>query len=330
MIQEIQIVVPPVSGGVFDFGLKLVNNFDSTKTRLVSLSKENASQWRIQRDEAVFLQLSSYGFEKRGTPLWLMREIERRRKHIRHLGVFFHELYAFGPPWTSSFWLSPMQRHISRRLVEMSDFWMTNREGSCQWLVRFAGEKPHAVLPVFSNVGELDTLPRKRLRKLIVFGGAGLRQATYLAAGERLFAWANSASLEIHDIGMPISDRQLADTLRGKGVVLHGRLDIDGISRAMKEAMFGLLAYPVGYVAKSGVFAAYCGHGMCPVLLSQTYGAADGLVAGRHYLQGVPGRSVDADHVATIAEAAFVWYQPHRLQKHIDAIHGFLGDREGR
>ena len=300
------------SGGVYDFTCKLREAIDPDSVRLVHLSKENAVDWKVEPGDSVILQLSGYGFDKRGAPLWLLDEIKRRRKHIKTLGIFFHELYAFGLPWSSSFWLSPVQRHISRRLAEMSDFWITSREGSAQWLKRFAGEKPHAVLPVYSTIGEPDSFTEVRSSKVVVFGSPGLRQATYRAAGEKLFDWAKQVSLEIHDIGTPITDEQLSATLSAEGVIQHGRLDDEAVRRLMQDALFGLLAYPVEYVAKSSVFAAYCAHGICPVLISHNYAKADGLVAGNHYLPGLT-EAGDFLQAASIGQAAWGWYQPHGL-----------------
>ena len=185
------VVSPQKAGGVYDFACKLQEAIGQDVARLVPLSRESAADWEVGPDESVFLQMSGYGFDKRGAPLWLLHEIEKRRTHIKTLGIFFHELYAVGPPWTSSFWLSPVQRRISRRLAGLSDFWMTNREGSEQWLRRFSGDKPHAVLPVFSNVGETVTPARPRLPRIVVFGNPGLRQKTYQAADDKLFDWAN-------------------------------------------------------------------------------------------------------------------------------------------
>jgi hypothetical protein len=321
----IHLVVPPQqTGGVFDFACKLKEAIGQDAVRLVHLSKENAADWKVGPGESVVLQLSGYGFDKRGAPLWLLRAIEKRRMHIRTLGVFFHELYAFGPPWSSSFWLSPVQRHIARRLAELSDFWMTSREGSAQWLRRFAGDKHHAVLPVFSTIGVPDSLAQARLPKVVVFGSAGLRQATYQAAGDKLFAWTRQASLEIHDIGAPITDTRMAETLRANGVIQHGRLNDREIRRLMQDARFGLLAYPVEYVAKSSVFAAYCAHGMCPLLISSNYAQADGLVAGSHYLPGVPDAG-DLSQAASIGQAAWRWYQPHDLNIHASTLLELMG-----
>lgn len=321
----IHFVVPAQrGGGVYDFACKLQGAIGPHAVRLVHLSKDSVANWKVGNDAAVFLQLSGYGFDKRGTPMWLLRAIEERREYIKTLGVFFHELYAFGPPWSSSFWLSPVQRHIVRQLAETSDFWMTSREGSAQWLHRYAGDKPHAVLPVFSTIGEPDSLAQTRLPRIIVFGSAGLRQAAYRAAGEKLFAWAKRASLEIHDVGAPVADERLSEILRTNNVVLHGRLDEQAVRCLMQDAQFGLLAYAVEYVAKSSVFAAYCAHGMCPVLISKNYVQADGLMAGMHYLPGVP----DAETISaavTIGQTAWTWYQPHRLACHTESMLGLLG-----
>ena len=320
----IHLIVPPLeSGGVYDFACKLRDAIGHSLACLVHLSSANANRWKVDRDDVVFLQLSGYGFDNRGMPLWLLHEMKRRRNLIKSFGVFFHELYAFGPPWSSSFWLSPVQRHIARRLAEMSGFWMTSREGSAQWLERFAGDKPHAVLPVFSTIGEPNELVRARLPKVIVFGSPGLRQATYQAAGANLFAWATRASLEIHDIGAPVPDRQLVEMLRSNGVVLHGRLDDKETRRAMASSMFGLLAYPVEYVAKSSVFAAYAAHGLCPILISKNYMQADGLMSNIHYLPGISYITAIGDS-GTVGQAALRWYQPHGMNKHIDTINEFI------
>jgi hypothetical protein len=250
--------------------------------------------------------------------------MERQRHKIRKFGVFFHELYAFGPPWKSEFWLSPVQRHVVRRLAEMSDFWMTNREGSAQWLCRYAGHKPHAVLPVFSNVGEPQSLPIARNCRLVVFGSTGLRTITYQAAGKELFQWAKQQSIEIHDVGSSITDPQIMATLTANDVIQHGRLGADKISDLMRDARFGVIAYPVAAIAKSSVFAAYCAHGLCSVVLSKEYAPSDALLAGQHYLPGVPCGIVDIDKAQQVGEGAWGWYQSHSIACHGNALRYFL------
>jgi hypothetical protein len=310
----------PVRGGVSDY-VDVCLEHDSEHEKL-SLEKKTALHTPLS--DQCLLHYSGYGYANRGTPLWLLNKVKTDRPHIKTLGIFFHELYAFGPPSGSAFWLSPVQRHIVRRLAEISDFWVTNREGSAQWLRQFASNKPHAVLPVFSNVGEMPAYIPERAPKIVVFGGAGLRTSTYRAAGEALFSWAREQELELHDIGPPVDDPVLSASLQGAGVVQHGRLEPEEVSKQLSNALFGILAYPVDYVAKSGVFAAYCAHGMCPVLISKRHEPVDGLVTGNHYLAGLPVGAIQHSIVQNIGSASWDWYQPHRAMAHLATLKRLL------
>lgn len=315
------LVAQAKSGGVYDFSRRLVEALGDERATLSHLGKNEAEGWEVDPGDCVILQMSGYGFERRGAPLWLLRALEERRARISRLGVFFHELFAFGPPWSSSFWLSPFQRHISRRLAEMSDFWMTSREGSAAWLRRFANTKANAVLPVFSSVGESIDLPSTRERRVIVFGSPELRFQAYQSSGDALFAWANQHSLEIHDVGAPFPKAQpLSKVMRKARVVQHGLLASHDVSSLMVNARFGLVAYPVEYVAKSSVFAAYCAHGLCPILLKTSPTEADGLVPFLNYLPKLPSLAIDAE---TVGRNAWEWYQPHNLHCHADLTKSF-------
>lgn len=310
----------PNPGGVVDH-VDLCVGHDSGQGKL-AIEKQAAVHALLP--EQCLLHYSGYGYAKRGAPLWLLHELQIDRPQIKTLGVFFHELYAFAPPSSSAFWLSPVQRYIARRLAEMSDFWLTNREASAQWLRRFAGNKPHVALPVFSNVGEMPAYMPERAPKIVVFGSAGVRISTYRAAGESLFSWAREQGFELHDIGPAIDDPVLSVSLRCAGVVQHGRLETAEVSRQLSDAMFGVLAYPVDYVAKSGVFAAYCAHGVCPVLISKRYEPTDGLVTGNHYLAGLPVGAIQHNIVQNIGSAAWDWYQPHRVMAHVNTLKRLL------
>ena len=304
----------PNPGGVTDFVDVIMRQQGVLATKL-AMSKNNAP---VFFPEHCLLHYSGYGFAKRGAPLWLLHKLENDRAKIKTLGIFFHELYAFGMPWNSSFWLSPVQRHIAIRLAKLSDFWITNREGSAQWLERFAGNKPHAVMPVFSNIGEMPSYSSVRAPKVVVFGGVALRRATYQAAGESLFVWANQQGFELHDIGPAINDPLLAKSLNHAGVIEHGCLNAEDVSKQLADASFGVVVYPVNYVAKSGVFAAYCAHGVCPILISKSNVEADGLVAGHHYLTGMPDAKVNSN--TTVGQKAWEWYQPHNVLSHANTL----------
>src|SRR5262245_52331834 len=69
----------------------------------------------LRSDATALLHYVGYGYADRGCPFWLVQGLEqwRRRGGGRRLVTMFHELYAFGPPWRSSFWTMPLQRSIA-------------------------------------------------------------------------------------------------------------------------------------------------------------------------------------------------------------------------
>ncbi len=314
-------LLSPKQGGVLDYvDVCLSQDFEASEK--LTITKEQVLS--IHLPEHCLLHYSGYGFTNRGAPLWLLNKVKTDRARIKNFGVFFHELYAFGPPWGSAFWLSPVQRHIARRLAEMSDFWITNSEASSSWLCKFASQKPHALLPVFSNVGEMQAYEPERIPKIVIFGGEHLRTKTYINAGVSLFEWAKNDGLIIHDIGPNITNREVSYLLQREGVIQHGRLDSESVSAYLKTAMFGVVAYQSNCAAKSGVFASYCAHGVCPVLISSNFDTADGLIASQHYIAGIPNHSILPKKSKIIGAKAWHWYQAHKVRKHISTIQSLL------
>ena len=169
---------PAVSGGVHDYCTTLASVLSWEVIR-VTHSDAGQAAW----PERLLVHYSGYGYSRRGAPLWLLRELESRRPSLHTLGIWFHEVHASGPPWSSAFWLSPAQRHIARRLAELSDFWIANLGLSAEWLTQGAGYRPHAVLPVCSNVGEEPELRAERSPAIVILGGAPVRTATYRDIG---------------------------------------------------------------------------------------------------------------------------------------------------
>ncbi len=284
----------------------------------------------------VLLQYVGYGYEKRGCPLWLVRALRdwekaktlkpeklkwgdrgrgpedggrRPEAGRRHLVTMFHELYAMGWPWQSSFWTSPVQRWIAQALARSSDHCFTNRKASATWLA--AGLRSPvssiSVLPVFSNVGEPEELPQwdERPPRMIVFGSASQRRQVYAGHRAELERACQSMNLvEIVDIGAPLKIPPLAVPVLQLGI-----LSAPQVSREMLLARAGFFVYPTAYLGKSGVFAAYAAHGLIPVTFCANQGSnEDGLKADEHYLFA---SAVEKDEVGTIAANLQDWYHTH-------------------
>jgi len=93
-----------------------------------------------------------------------------------------------------------------------------------------------------------------------------------------------------------------------------GMLSAIEMAALLMESRIGYLDYFDGYLAKSGIFAAYCAHGLVPLLLRNNHSEADGLEPGKHFWTatalpsetGVVAQRSVADHVRK-------WYGRHSV-----------------
>src|SRR5205814_809339 len=101
----------------------------------------------------------------------------------------------------------------------------------------------------------------------------------------------------------------------GTPIISKGVLPRNAVSELLQRARFGFVAYPLDFIGKSGVFAAYAAHGVVPIVLSEKQGTFDGLQPARHFLDGL--RLVtgpDSQDLASIQRDLFSWYTSHSLK----------------
>ena len=266
--------------------------------------------------------------------MWLVRGLERWRGRAEgaRLLTMFHEVYASGPVWTSSFWLSPLQRRLAARLAQLSDACLTSRQGYAD-ILKALGDNRHGsilALPVFSNVGEPERVPpplRDRARRLVVFGSRASRLRVYqksLAALER--ACRALAVEEVLDVGPPTG--LAVPRVGGVPLVQMGRTRATEVSRLLSDAVAGFFDYDTAFLAKSTIFAAYAAHGVIPVSASlHAPGRVDGLEAGKHFWTA-DGREKTLSLVEgqRIADSAYEWYQAHNLSAHVKTFAAEIAD----
>src|SRR5439155_9802235 len=111
--------------------------------------------------------------------------------------------------------------------------------------------------------------------------------------------------------------------MNGDGVAVEriASLSAEQVTRLLARSRAGLLDYFDGYLGKSSIFAAYCSHGLAPVLLASNESQADGLEAGQHFLvAGFLEREVRVADQQRIADAALAWYSSHTLARMSDAV----------
>jgi len=246
----------------------------------------------------VLLEYSGYGYASRGAPLWLARGLQRVcGEDGVPLITMFHELYATGPPWTSAFWMAPLQQHVAAQLARMSAGIVTNRKSRVSWLQRHQASESIAVRmqPVFSNVGEPDRLPpfEKRARHAVVFGGGGRKSTVYDEHRNLLRRLIDQEGFSrILDIG-PAEDGVLLEESWSRSL---GVLSADEISDRLASVSLGVLSYPGSRLGKSGVAAAFASHGVPFLLLNEEKSSrtTEPYVEGEHFWRGETIRKAES------------------------------------
>ena len=293
---------------------------DSSANKLVELLSDLYSP--------VLLHYVGYGYAKRGCPVWLVDGLQQWKSLSpqRSLVTMFHEIYAFGPPWTSSFWLSPLQKNLASRLTQLSDGGWTSQQKIVELLSKLTFSKHCSIfnLPVFSTIGESDKVSYllNRQRNLIIFGTYGRRLPIYQNSVHILGQIVRDLEIkEILDIGkpLPLNFREI----EGVPIVVLGNQPQSIIHSLLQNSIAGVIDYPAAALAKSTIFAAYCAYGILPIVVgtNNVEGEIDGLIAGKHYwLPTQQSHSLSLKMAQDISSSAYNWYQDHNLSVHVKAL----------
>jgi hypothetical protein len=262
----------------------------------------------------VLLHYANYGYQKRGCPVWLLQGLREWLAGVpgRRLVTMFHELYAHGKPWQSSFWTHPLQKAICRGTARASHGAVSNRMVSTEILRRMRGGREVCHMPVYSNIGEPEELPEfaARKRRLILFGGEGWRRK---ALGPDL-ADLKAACLRWKiEEGIEIGPGSTPDVDVGVPWRKLGPRPAAEVSEWMSTSMLGFICYTSDYLEKSGVFAAYAAHGLVPVLPNACMVLnTRGIIAGQHYVSPAYLSSEHDDALLeNVSDRTFYWYQGH-------------------
>jgi hypothetical protein len=298
-----------------------------------ALARQLAELCQDPQTHAVLVHISGYGYQKRGTPFWFLKGLRawrRNDKHTRLIGIF-HELFATGRVWNSSFWLSRAQRYVTRELWRLCDHALTNNQAYSNQLAAWRPDMQDeiSVNPVFSNVGEPDKIIpfSERPPDMAVFGRPGLEQGIYIGPqSDSAASVADRLGVErIIDIGERIAT--LPPNLGNATVASFGRLCRGSVSQYLQNCRYGLLNYDIARLGKSGVFAAYAAHGVIPICIGSTACATDDLEEGRHFLRW-PFECLPEDF-SEIQRNLALWYQTHSLAEHAAVLNSWCGQRRG-
>lgn len=249
-------------------------------SHLVFPMRAGPGEQRLDHYTAIVLHYVNYGYSRRGVPLWLPPVLRRlqRASGVRQITVF-HELYASGSWRQSAFWLRPLQVRVARAIAAISDVCVVSSEVARQQLESLVAEIRIIVHPVFSNLGEPVLSPAEIAgrdpHRWIICGGTELIERSLRSFLPAAFLIPERfAPRELFVVGG--SDNSgVRQTLNGEKKIrshYYPQVEAKIASEILAGCAFGWMDYfhhpdvPMPVILKSTAFAAYCAHGVIPVL----------------------------------------------------------------
>ncbi len=281
----------------------------------------------LQPAATVLLHFSGYGYQQHGLCDWLVDVVQdwRSGPEQRRLVTMFHEVYASGPIWRRSYWTSGGQRRIASRLAHLSDACLVSSHGGRDRLREIAPTMPTELLPIFSNVGEVQhpLSLQDRDPVAVVFGTVGRRKGVYDAL-RRLGSngYEHLRALGIHKIIDIGAGDAVGEPSFSMELARLGRLDAKDLTAVLASSRFGLLDYPDLAICKSGVLAAYLAHGMLAVNTRRFQAHMNEPLLGTAYLE-LTDRA-DTQRQQKIASYGHDWYQGHTVSETARRIFSIL------
>jgi hypothetical protein len=298
-------MAPPAMSGLADYARKLHEYRSSQFNRWYVLAKNvdarTATNWtgpdfhRFESNESslrrsidhcdsnlLVVHYVPHGYDPRGVPSWFVHALEKlKRERNLKVAVVFHELFVSSKPWRRSYLSVRPSKSLLRRVIDLSDVWVTSCEYYGSLLREFGADPdrgrvvpvgPNIEPPAFSWVDRWRTTGPNEKLKAIVFGLPPTRhQALQMHQSlVRLLAREGRLdSLTIAGAAGSTADRDLARTLlRGYSVPIHRQYDLlpGDLSQVMLQHDIGLTGNRYEIATKSGAFAACVAHGVIPII----------------------------------------------------------------
>jgi len=288
----------------------------------------------IQSDkfDRILLHYVNYGFEKRGVPFRLLSMLRSLRKQRRvRLVTIFHELYASGPPWTSAFWLRPIQIDLAKQVDHLSDTCIVSSDNFRRELRRMSPHSEIAWHPIPSGLGEpslsADQILHRDPHRWSVFGGTGLVERSLHAFRKIISRIPGSITpRSLFVLGgdkNPTTQSLLADI--GIEFDYRPRIAAADASEILETCSFAFFDYfhsphvETSVILKSSAFASACAHAVIPVLPhpgspiimeGDRFPGPFFIASNRTEIPGEEARG-------KVATEVYAWYQRHVSSRHL-------------
>jgi hypothetical protein len=292
-----------------------------------------------RESDHVILHYVNYGYQARGVPFHLRRFARQLRGKLRGRWLTaFHELYAFGPPWGSAFWLRPLQVKIARDLIDISDACFVSNPTIENEIHVYDPAKKIYLAPVSSNFGEpeIADFSAASPKSWAICGGTALVARSLISFRRMREAIpAAFAPAQLHVIGGrdEAATRRLianiAQSNPGLSCNYHPEVSAECASELLGQCSFAWLDYfgkgrmwP-GMILKSSAFAASCAHGLVPVLSHRedVFSLEGDPFPGLFFMTPGLVHFPPPDDLRAMREKIYAWYHTHAASRLLTQIY---------
>ena len=266
---DIKIILTTQNGGVKDYSENLNTLFKKKghNSKLIFLNKENRINLlkKISNDDVIIFQYEAYGFQKKGVPLWLLKDLKNLKKKTKNLIIFFHELYAHYNFWHPYFIVMKIQKYICVELTKICSSWITSNKIYSDWLVNNGIKKKNFICHTASSILIKKENVKKDKKLVIIFGTEASRYNVYKENLDKLENWIKNYNLNVIDIGPRLKNKDLEKQLKKINLQIKGKMNFKDIAKIFSKANFGLFSTTNKVAIKGGIFSAYCKFGIIPI-----------------------------------------------------------------
>ncbi|PZR73907.1 MAG: hypothetical protein DLM73_09420 [Chthoniobacterales bacterium] len=312
-----------------------INNKDGFS--VISSLDECSIEALAEKCEHVILHYANYGYQSRGIPFHLRSFARQLRGQLRGRWLTtFHELYASGPPWKSAFWLHPLQVKIARDLIDLSTSCFVSNSAIEKAIHVCDPRKPVHLAPVMSNFGEPNGVDDVSPKRWAICGGTALIARSLALFEQRHRSIPDHFSPDHLDViggrdenSTRVVLERLSRNTPGLSCHYHPEVSAELASGLLRKSSFGWIDYfgtgkmwP-GMILKSGAFAAYCAHGVVPVLSHREEAIAieGDALPGPYFITGDAVDFPSPDRLRETRQKIHAWYQAHAASRQIARIY---------
>jgi len=266
--KNFKIISPPDFGGVLNYSNRINSLLikKGHRSELILLKKSNANILKkIRKNDIVIFQYEAYAYNKKGAPLWLLKEFKNIKKKTKNIIIFFHEIFADYKVWHPYFVISQIQKYICKELVKISNFWITSNLVYRNWLIKNTIVKKNFLGHAVSTINRTKKTLKKNSKILVIFGTEQSRIRVYKNNFEYIKNWINKEKLKVFDIGPKIRNNEIIHSLNNSIIKIKGKLTSKEVEKFFLKADYGLFSTEDRLVEKGGIFSTYCDFGIIPI-----------------------------------------------------------------